>query len=468
MRARRTWIVPVIVFVVCATLTTHGKFSVSGDEPHYLAVAQSLWSDHDLDLRNNYEPAATRRFGVERLDVELHARQDRFGTLFPVHDIGMPLLLAPVYGAAAAVSRHVPDSLLARVRMNQGRFAYSIVSWFIIVLTCAAAAITRAALVRDGTPPRVAAAIVLVAWLSPPILSHSFLVFPEPAALLATAWALHVVLDRRPDRPASDILLIACALGVLPWFHRKFVVYAAAMVVSIVWLRRDRIQRLSWRVRLAAVLLLVAPAVALFAWTWRHWGNLAGPMALDGLPLWGDMLAAGVVGHLVDRENGLFVWAPVYLLLPAAWMLTWRRTWIWLLPVLSLYVLSAAHMWWGGFAPAARFLVPLVPIFCHVGVVIAADRLLRRVAIALLVPQALITAYAWQTPRALWPRGDGNNRVLEGFLLDRVQWLLPSLRTSATAYAHALVVLALVTAANVAASVGRQPQAFNAEDTENN
>ena len=28
---------------------------VSGDEPHYLVMAQSLWRDHDLDLRDEYD-----------------------------------------------------------------------------------------------------------------------------------------------------------------------------------------------------------------------------------------------------------------------------------------------------------------------------------------------------------------------------------------------------------------------------
>ena len=45
---------------------------VSGDEPHYLVMAQSLWRDHDLDLRDEYDGR-----GVGR--VRARARCDRTG-----------------------------------------------------------------------------------------------------------------------------------------------------------------------------------------------------------------------------------------------------------------------------------------------------------------------------------------------------------------------------------------------------
>ena len=43
-----------IVFLFTWTLTTHGKYSASGDEPHYLMIAESLRTDGDLNVANNY------------------------------------------------------------------------------------------------------------------------------------------------------------------------------------------------------------------------------------------------------------------------------------------------------------------------------------------------------------------------------------------------------------------------------
>ena len=53
----RLWPVPLGVFLIIWGLTTHGKFSLTGDEPHYLLMAESLRVDGDLDLANDYAPA---------------------------------------------------------------------------------------------------------------------------------------------------------------------------------------------------------------------------------------------------------------------------------------------------------------------------------------------------------------------------------------------------------------------------
>src|SRR4030095_10350880 len=92
---RLLWPVPVVVFLVIWGLTTHGKFSLTGDEPHYLVMAESLRADGDLDLGNNYDPPASPP-APEPVVIEQHARLDRRGRLRSVHDPGVAMLLLPV------------------------------------------------------------------------------------------------------------------------------------------------------------------------------------------------------------------------------------------------------------------------------------------------------------------------------------------------------------------------------------
>jgi len=116
----------------------------------------------------------------------------------------------------------------------------------------------------------------------------------------------------------------------------------------------------------------------------------------------------GVLGLLVDRENGLLAWAPVYLLLPAAWAAAGRRYAIWLLPTAYLFCISAGHdQWWGGFSPAARFLMPLVPIFAVVGAVALRYQLFRVGSLILLIPQIFISADGWQQATNMLRRAEG-------------------------------------------------------------
>src|SRR4029453_4286865 len=175
----RKWLAPTVIFLVCWTLTTHGKYSPSGDEPHYLVVWKSLWAHRDLALRNNYRNDDGRRFGAAGLDMGLHAQENRFGQLFPVHDLGVPVLSFPIYVVATAISNVSSESILSRFRMNRGLFAYSLVSLCIIGLVTLAGVLTWEALVAQGMRAGIASAIVIVLWLSPPVLWKSFIIFPS-------------------------------------------------------------------------------------------------------------------------------------------------------------------------------------------------------------------------------------------------------------------------------------------------
>ena len=126
MRRARPWtLVAAVVFVVVWGLTTHGKYSSTGDEPHYLIVAESLVSDGDLDLANNYAHDDGRLFGHAGLVNDGHARPNAAGRLESVHDIGLAVALAPPYLVAKHLSALVPDDVLRRFRMTHGLFTYS-------------------------------------------------------------------------------------------------------------------------------------------------------------------------------------------------------------------------------------------------------------------------------------------------------------------------------------------------------
>jgi hypothetical protein len=450
---RGAWLAPVVIFLVCWTLTTHGKFSASGDEPHYLMVCESLWADGDLDLRNNYQNDDGRKFGASGLLMEEHGRENRAGRMFPVHDVGMPVVLMPIYVAATAASSVSSESVLGRFRMTRGLFTYSLISICFIGLVTVAAAITRRALVVQGTSPALASVAVIAAWLSPPVLSNSFLVFPEAFALLATAFAIRVAFAEANRSLRGRVLLLAASLGLLPWFHRKYLFYAAALLLVVVWQQRRTMTSLDKKDRVLALALFVMPLVGLGIWTWHYWGNLGGALTLGGIPFSLDSFKTGVLGQLVDRENGLLVWAPIYLLLPAAWVVAGRGYAAWLLPVASLFFVSAGHyQWWGGFSPAARFLMPLIPIFVAVGARALRYRLFRYGFLALLIPQILISAHGWQDTRGLWPRGSGHNRVIAdllGWFGAHEEWL-PSLRTNPAAMRPALVGIVAIAAINAA------------------
>src|SRR5262245_2581911 len=103
--SRPSALVGLTTFLFIWTLTTHGKYSASGDEPHYLMITESLVTDGDLDLANNYAQNDGRLFGHDGLEVGPHAGIDRSGRVESVHDIGLPVLLTLPYAIARSIAR---------------------------------------------------------------------------------------------------------------------------------------------------------------------------------------------------------------------------------------------------------------------------------------------------------------------------------------------------------------------------
>lgn len=447
MRSGASAAVAILVLLFSWTLTTHGKYSVSGDEPHYLIVAESLRSDGDLDLANNYAHDDARLFGHSGLEMGPHARISRTGRLRSVHDIGLPILVLPVYAVAQQVAALPSERLLQRVRMTRGLFAYSVVALFLIV-ALAFGMFLYAGAVHAWTGTAVAAFVAGAAAISPPIVSYTFLVFPETVALFVT---LLVVWYALSDTPQSiwRTLGIALALGLLPWVHRKYSFFVFGLLFVILVKQQASLRRLSPAARTAALTLFLLPQLTLHLWTWHEWGTLGGPQMVDSVPFSAASLAAGLTGLLLDRVHGVLAYGPLYLMAPACCWLERKRTWPFLAAAALLYVPMAAFIDWpGGFSTAARYVVPALPLVLVPMVAATRRPAVRMVFLALMIPQAIIDAVVWQHPRTLWPAAPASNAALErigaaGRLYER---MLPSIWTDGVTLDAGVLLAAIVLA----------------------
>jgi hypothetical protein len=88
--------------------------------------------------------------------------------------------------------------------------------------------------------------------------------------------------------------------------------------------------------------------------------------------------------------------------------------------------------WWAGWAPAARHLVPVIPLlwypaFTCLVLAWSGSLLERLVARALAALTAFLVGYWWHKPMQMWPSLDGNNRWMESLAFGGWNWqtLLP-------------------------------------------
>jgi hypothetical protein len=336
VRAPGPALLMLLTFVVSATVGVRyvGRLTASGDEPHYLLMAQSLWRDGDLDLRDDVERQEYREYfpgtlaphwGAPRLD----------GRPFPAHSPGLPVLLAPVYALGGRTACVLLFAVLAAALVRE-------VHVLALRATAEARAASFAALVAMG----------------PPVFAYSFHLYTELPSALAGAWAFRILMG---DPSATGAALAAFVVSTLPWLHLKMIPAAAAL--GIVALARLRGRPLAAFVTVAGL-----SAFGFLAYYQRIFGAPT-PLALYGGGVPPDSATSpfqAAAGLLLDRSFGLLPYAPAFLLaLPGLVALgRGERRHAISLAFVSLAILAPVlrwRMWWGGQCPPARFLVPLVP-----------------------------------------------------------------------------------------------------------
>ena len=408
-------------------LITHGTSAGSGDEPHYLVVADSIAFDGDIALANNYADRESLAFGGQ-LEIGQHALPGRQGWLRPVHDIGLPLLLSPYYALAHRLTEyavvHVPQPWMDRAKLNGPLLLRHLMSFAMIALTTwIGLRLFGLFTPMSGSPTRAALWAILLT-LSPPLLSHAFLFFTEILSALIVLVVL--VRLRTPTVSRWEVALLGAATGALLIIHARDIGLVAGLAGIGVWqlLRGTAPNRLTTHF-VAGMLMTLGARIGV---TYHFWGTwLTTPHAKFGEFVGlGPMIVEATIrtlGWLFDQEHGLLLYGPIYVLAPlGAWVL-WKRdrelcSQISILICAYVGVMACplfnVHGWRGGWTPAARFLVPIVPLLavCVFAAITALPRGFWAIRTLVGLQIALI-ALLWQQPKLLWNDGNGTSTLLE-------------------------------------------------------
>ena len=336
---------PKVAAIAASLLFLTGAYQVfpqlpAGDEPHYLVIAESLLTDHDLKVENNYRRGDYHAYFRDNLRPD-YLRRGQNGEIYSIHAPGLPALIAPIFAL----------------------FGYpGVLALLAIVSGCATGLAWIAAWrVTDD---------VAAAWfgwagtaLSMPFFFQSFVVYPEAPAAAVVIVAVLTLLDGA-DASVSRLAWTGVALALLPWMHLRLALLAGAFGLVIAVRQLDASQ---WPRRVAA--LLAVPAISAVCWLVFFYVIYGTPD--PRAPYGGSQQAAlanlprGLIGLAFDQQFGMLPNAPVSICAVlgfAALIRMRRRLAIELLIVALPYTLSVAAfgMWWGGTSSAARFLTPLM------------------------------------------------------------------------------------------------------------
>jgi hypothetical protein len=475
--SRRLFLISFLVYGLYATGLVFPALPFTGDEPHYLLITKSLISDGDINLAEDYQKKEYKAFYDG--DLDLHAFPGKKGEryLYSKHLPGLPVLIAPFYFVAEKASR--PLSVLT-LQEDGGRAVIVFFSRLPICLLTALLGLVFFLLAWELTEKKSAA---LVAWLifsfSPPVLFYSHIIYPEiPAALILAAVVYGSILKKQTS--AKSLFWMGAGIALLPWFGIKYLPLAGASFLVVVFLaaRAGRIE-----VKTAAAFLspLAASAGLFLFFLYSLYGRIAPQSVYLGAARGGSSplshflvnnpaeFLSRLLAFLFDQRIGLFICAPVLILSLAGFYRLWKRRaeTAWLLAGLfvTFWVFCSGALYWGGFCPPGRPLLPVVWIpALFLALALANEKtktatVIRRI---LVVLSFFLVFVALPNPRLLYQdsqaflRGPGNPELpsqllsrLSGLLVDwtkvvpTLSTTVPEQRTWGVAFLWVFAVLAI-------------------------
>lgn len=397
---------------LAASRLTHTVLFPSGDEPHYLVIAQSLWRDGDLRIENNHQQRDYAEYFPRDLDPHYLTR-GADGEIYSVHPIGMPVAMAPVYAAGGY------DLVLVAFLAMAATAAASMWRWVVVVTGA------------TGTATLAWAALAL----STPFLLNAFTIYPEVPAAFVMALAVPLALAVTGPARAWHDVAIGLLAGTLPWLSTKYAPMSAALVAVTMARRLWPLHGPASGVVASWARLLAPYGLSLLGWFaffQAYWGTPM-PSAPYGAMVQTRLFFTvfGVPGLLFDQEYGLVIYAPAYLMAGAGFLTMARRPGplrrvaleLALIVLALLGTVGAFRIWWGGSAAPGRpvvsgLLLVMLPLAVQLGTAAAgsARRAAQHLAIwtGLAVAAVMVVA---QDGMLIANGRDGTSTLLE--------WLSP-------------------------------------------
>jgi hypothetical protein len=394
-----------ILFVLASAMLTGRGVALVGDEPHYLAISQSLARDGDLNVFNQYFRDGFKEF----LRVEKLAAHGTWGKgykkIYSYHLPGVSLTLAPFFFIKLS-----PPLLYFFLRAFLGLFGALLAA--LVYLFC----------LRLWHSRSLAFFATLVFGLTAPVFFYSFHIFPEVQAMLLILSALYLLLFRAGGKDSRS-LWAGLLLGSTIFWGVKYAlfIYPIALGFFAYWLWRRK-----WR---RALLLLVFPLLfqALFFYYLYHaYGNFSPNSVYYGMlspagarelvdtllnKITMNMRWETLLDYFFDQRDGLLLYNPFYffafpgLLLALKNLRRYRLHLLVALPALLFVLNHAFSTIRAGYCPQGRYLVPVawaLLLFALVYYRESRNRLFKRAFLVLPLYPLFITAYQVLEPFTLY------------------------------------------------------------------
>lgn len=390
----------VIYLIVGFMPKPQGVSQTSGDEGHYLVMTYSLLHDGDLDLIENYNNFDYREwYPPPHLTPHLITFKDK---LYPLHQPGLSIAILPIFALAQRPGVVVFLALLTTISMLNLR---AILNYFV--------------------SKKIALFTTLVIALSAPVLTYSVLIYPEVAILFLVSWIFRIILNPKFKLTIANSILLIILFACIPPQHMKFGLLMGVIFLYILVNQYKKVP-LKWLISF----LGTAGVVSSLYLVWMHTffdGDLLGAMKpiAAGNSFKFEYVFSGLLGSLIDRENGILIFSPLYIYIFIGFIIFFKnfkslslqakytRIFITAMIVIqSVFVTMYPHIL-GGQNPAGRYFLPIIPAIAIVLAITFNEMLkikLQQYIIGLFAVYTIfISLVIMSNPFIVLPFGGGSN-----------------------------------------------------------
>jgi hypothetical protein len=394
-----------LLFVLAAAMLTDRGVALAGDEPHYLAISQSLARDGDLNVFNQYFRDGFKEF----LHVEKLAAHGTWGKgykkIYSYHLPGISLTLAPFFFFKLS-----PPLLYFFLRAFLGLFGALLA--VLVYLFC----------LRLWHSRSLAIFTTLVFSLTAPVFFYSFHIFPEVQAMLLILSALYLLLFKAGGKDSRS-LWAGLLLGSTIFWGVKYAlfIYPISLGFLAYWLWHKKFRR--------ALLLIAFPLLfqaLFFYYLYSAYGNFSPNSVYYGMlsPAGAKELAETILNRITlnmrwetlldyffDQRDGLLLYNPFYffafpgLLLALRNFKRYRLHLLLALPALLFVFNHAFSTIRAGYCPQGRYLAPVawaLLLFALVYYRESRSRIFKKAFLALPLYSIFVTAYQVLEPFTLY------------------------------------------------------------------
>lgn len=348
-----------LLFILAAGLLTQRGVALVGDEPHYLAISQSLARDGDLNVFNQYFRGGFKEFlRVEKLAA--HGTWGKgFKKIYSYHLPGLSLTLVPFFFFKLS-----PPLLYFLLRSFLGLFGALLA--LLVYLFC----------LRLWRSRSLAFFATLVFSTTAPVFFYSFHLFPEVQAMLLILSSLYLLFFKVKGND-SRCLWAGLLLGGTIFWGVKYAlfIYPVSLGFFAYWLWKKKYR--------PALLLVVFPLLfqaLFFYYLYSAYGNFSpnsvyyGMLSPEQAGTFYDTILKKItlnmrwetlLDYFFDQRDGLLLYNPFYffafpgLLLALRNFKRYRLHLLVALPAMLFVLNHAFSTIRAGYCPQGRYLTPV-------------------------------------------------------------------------------------------------------------